>query len=117
MDSWPVCQPGSPVNLSSGLGILDSSQSIDWEVNFSTDFSHGLKGAKNIANNGAVVNQPGGSGLAYSLSDHVLGLLKAIRSASAAGSSLKDCDHRRSIGFDTDNTNGFLIDLVASSSY
>jgi len=36
-----------------------------------------LNGAKNIANNGAFVNTPGGSGLSCSLSDHVLGLLKA----------------------------------------
>lgn len=35
-----------------------------------------LNGARNIANNGAVVNQPGGSELACSLDGHVLGLLK-----------------------------------------
>ncbi len=40
-----------------------------------------MNGARNIASNGAVVNQPGGSGLACSLSDHVLGLLKTPRSA------------------------------------
>jgi putative transposase len=36
-----------------------------------------LNGAKNIANNGALVNVPGGSELACSLEEHVLGLLKA----------------------------------------
>lgn len=35
-----------------------------------------LNGAKNIANIGAVINQPGGSGMACSLSDHLSGLLK-----------------------------------------
>jgi putative transposase len=43
-----------------------------------------LNGAKNIANNGAVVNLPGGSELACSLEEHVLGLLKAP-SAYAVG--------------------------------
>ncbi len=43
-----------------------------------------LNGAKNIANNGAFINTPGGSGLACSLSDHVLGLLKTP-SAYAVG--------------------------------
>jgi putative transposase len=36
-----------------------------------------LNGAKNIASNGAVVNQPGGSGLSCDITAHVLGLLKA----------------------------------------
>jgi hypothetical protein len=36
----------------------------------------GLNRAKNIEKNGAVLNQPRGSELACSLSDHVLGLLK-----------------------------------------
>jgi len=35
-----------------------------------------VNGARNIANNGAVINLPGSSELACSLSDHVLGLLK-----------------------------------------
>lgn len=35
-----------------------------------------LNGAKNISLIGLTINQPGGSGLACSLSDHVLGLLK-----------------------------------------
>ena len=43
-----------------------------------------LNGAKNIANNGAFINTPGGSGLACSLSEHVLGLLKTP-SAYAVG--------------------------------
>lgn len=38
-----------------------------------------LNGAINIAKNGAAINQPGGSGLVCSLSDHVLGLLKTPR--------------------------------------
>jgi putative transposase len=36
-----------------------------------------LNGAKNIEQNGALVNVPGGSGLACSLEEHILGLLKA----------------------------------------
>lgn len=40
-----------------------------------------LNGAKNIAAIGHLLGVPGGSGLACSLSDHVLGLLKSARSA------------------------------------
>ena len=44
-----------------------------------------LNGAKNISALGAVVNQPGGSGLACSLNRHVLGLLKTSSMYSWVG--------------------------------
>jgi len=44
-----------------------------------------LNGAINIKNNGAVLSQPGGSGLGCSLSDHVLGLLKSPRLQAGEG--------------------------------
>ncbi|MFB2982075.1 RNA-guided endonuclease InsQ/TnpB family protein [Microseira sp. BLCC-F43] len=45
-------------------------------------------GAKNISVLGLLLNQPGGSGLACSLEEHVLGLLKSPTSASASRGSL-----------------------------
>jgi putative transposase len=44
-----------------------------------------LNAARNIAHNGAVLSQPGGSGLSCSISDHVLGLLKSPRLQAGEG--------------------------------
>ena len=53
-----------------------------------------LNGAKNIAAIGHLLAVPGGSGLACSLSDRVLGLLKSPRSASATWGRLNACPIR-----------------------